>query len=192
MSEPRRVDVAAMVAQRWKNGAGWTREIAVGPSGAGTHDFAWRLSVAEVEREAPFSAFPGIDRCIVVLRGEGMALHDEAGGLVQALQPLAPWAFAGERSLSARLPAGPCQDFNVMTRRGAWRAEVAVLREPARLEGGDTTLLLVARGCWQLGDDGFDALQGLLQEGEHGVIEAAPRSEDAALLHVRLCHDRRP
>ncbi len=188
---PRRIDLAAIVAQRWRNGAGLTREIAVGPADAGMHDFDWRLSVAEVERDAPFSAFAGIDRCIVVLRGAGMALHDAAGARVRALEPLQPWRFAGELDLSARLAAGPCQDFNVMTRRGAWRSELAVLREPARLERGDVTLLLVACGRWRLGDTSFDTFQGLLLDGTGEPVGVTPQAPAAALLHVRLCHDRR-
>ena len=76
MSAARRIDVGAIAPQRWKNGAGWTREIALGPAGASADDFGWRLSVAELEHDAPFSAFPGIDRCIVVIDGAGMAVHD--------------------------------------------------------------------------------------------------------------------
>lgn len=180
------IDLAAIAAQRWKNGAGWTREIAVG----GGEDFGWRLSVAEVERDAPFSAFPGVDRCIVVLSGAGMALHDEAGELVQSLRPLEPWSFAGERVLHARLPFGPCQDFNVMARRGAWRSETAVLQTAAQPMRGDVTLLLAARGRWRIAADEFGALQGLLLDGE--VPPVVPLADDAALLHVRLCHDRQP
>ncbi|MBS0443809.1 MAG: HutD family protein [Proteobacteria bacterium] len=186
------IDLAAIAPQRWKNDAGLTREIALGPAGAGLDDFGWRLSVAELERDAPFSAFPGIDRCIVVIAGAGMALHDAAGAPVRTLAPLEPWAFEGERALHARLAHGPCRDFNVMTRRGAWRAELQVLREPAPLARGDVTALLVAQGRWQLGGERCDVLQGLLLEGTGEAVQALPLEADAALLHVRLCHDRRP
>ncbi len=192
MSAARRVDLAPIAAQPWKNGAGITREIALGPAGAAADEFGWRLSVAEVERDAPFSAFPGIDRCIVVLRGAGMELHDEAGAPVHSLRPLEPWTFAGEQALHARLPSGPCQDFNVMTRRGDWRAALQVIRHAASLERADVTLLLVAQGRWQLGGEACDVAQGLLIEGAGGAIVARPLGADAALLHVRLCQDPRP
>ena len=192
MSAARRIDVGAIAAQRWKNGAGWTREIALGPAGAGQDNFGWRLSVAELEHDAPFSAFPGIDRCIVVIDGAGMALHDSAGAPVRTLAPLEPWAFEGERALHAHLAHGPCRDFNVMTRRGAWRAELRVLREPAPLARGDVTALLVAQGRWQLGRERCEVLQGLLLDGAGEAVQALPLEADAALLHVRLCHDRRP
>jgi hypothetical protein len=56
-------------ARPWKNGLGRTRELAVAPPGAGMDGFLWRVSVAEVDSAAPFSAFPGIDRTIVLLEG---------------------------------------------------------------------------------------------------------------------------
>ena len=192
MSAARCIDVGAIAPQRWKNGAGLTREIALGPAGAGLDDFGWRLSVAELERDAPFSAFPGIDRCIVVIDGAGMALHDSAGAPVRTLAPLEPWAFEGEHALHARLALGPCRDFNVMTRRGAWRAELRVLREPAPLARGDVTALLVVQGRWRLGGERCEALQGLLLDGAGEAVQAVPLEANAALLHVRLCHDRRP
>ena len=54
---------------RWKNGLGWTREIVRVPD---NDDWDWRLSIAEIERDAAFSSFPGIDRELVLLRGNGL------------------------------------------------------------------------------------------------------------------------
>ena len=51
----------------WKNGGGSTTEIAVEPSGASLDTFAWRISVARVAADGPFSEFPGIDRTLAVL-----------------------------------------------------------------------------------------------------------------------------
>ena len=49
---------------RWKNGAGWTSEILKvhDSEERDTNDWAWRLSIAEIETDAPFSAFPGVER----------------------------------------------------------------------------------------------------------------------------------
>jgi hypothetical protein len=79
-----------------------------------------------------------------------------------------------------------------MTRRGAWRSDVAVLSEPVRVARGDVSLLLCARGCWRLDTESVAALQGLLLEGPGDDISVAPLEPGATLLHVRLCHDRRP
>lgn len=57
--------------ERWRNQLGWTREILrLGDPEA----WALRLSIAEIERDTTFSAFPGIDRELVLLRGNGMRL----------------------------------------------------------------------------------------------------------------------
>ena len=125
--------------QPWKNGAGLTRELAVAPAPDG---FDWRLSIAEVARDAPFSAFPGIDRCIVLLDGAGMALR-----LPQCVhplvQPFTAFEFSGDDAVDARLVDGPTTDFNVMVRRGRWRAEVVA--GPRDTAAADAGLLL----CWR-------------------------------------------
>ena len=59
----------------WKNGRGETVEIAISPDGAGIDDFDWRLSMARVETDGPFSLFAGIDRTLAVLEGEGIFLN---------------------------------------------------------------------------------------------------------------------
>jgi len=48
----------------WKNGGGETVEIAISPQGAGLADFDWRVSMATVASDGPFSVFPGIDRTL--------------------------------------------------------------------------------------------------------------------------------
>jgi uncharacterized protein len=161
-----RFDLREIAPQPWKNGAGITREIAVSPAGASAETFDWRISVAEVARDAPFSAFPGIDRCIVLLRGSGMLLQRSDGGLVHRLDRRhEPFHFSGDLPLDATLLGGPSTDFNVMTRRGRFRAEVTPYDGAARLPGGDAGLLLCSEGDWQVEDPAtleLGPLQGLL------------------------------
>ncbi|MGD9832835.1 MAG: HutD family protein [Piscinibacter sp.] len=192
MSAPRRIDLSAIPPQRWKNGAGLTREIAAWPRGAGIDDFEWRLSVADLERDAPFSAFPGVDRCIVVLDGAGMQLLDDRGECVQALRPLEPWSFEGERVLHASLPHGACRDFNVMARCGHWRAAVDVWRQRATVAAADATVLVALTGRWRVADQELAPLQALLWEAPHETLTAEALDANAVLLHCRLCHDRQP
>lgn len=186
-----RFDLRTLPSQRWKNGAGTTREIAVEPAGAGTDDFDWRLSLAEVDHDAPFSAFPGVDRCIVLLRGEGMALRSDGAATAHDLRPLQPWSFPGERAVAALLLAGPCSDFNVMTRRGRWRADVRVLHDACAIASGHVTFLMSVAGTWQAGAESLQPMQALLWRGLESPMSVAPNTGDAAaaLLHVRLCHD---
>ncbi|GAB2522772.1 HutD/Ves family protein [Lysobacter humi (ex Lee et al. 2017)] len=109
---------------RWRNGAGWTREIHAEPmAGGGGDDWSYRLSIAEITADAPFSAFPGIDRELVLLSGEGMRLRfDDA--VVELSPPHGRHRFAGEAAVSGELVGGPTQDFNLMWRRGTWTADL--------------------------------------------------------------------
>ena len=58
----------------WKNGGGETTEIIASPEGAGLDEFGWRVSMASVAADGPFSRFPDIDRTLCVIQGEGLAL----------------------------------------------------------------------------------------------------------------------
>lgn len=103
---------------RWRNDLGWTNEVAVSPDGATLEDaFDWRLSIAEVEADAPFSPLPGIERTIVLLDGEGMRLAGPAGETMLDRRGQSH-SFAGDEAIDCRLVGGACRDFNVMTRRG--------------------------------------------------------------------------
>lgn len=110
---------------KWKNGGGETAEIAVFPDGAGVDDFDWRVSMATVEASAPFSVFPGVDRTLSILEGEGILLSVE-GCVPIGLTPRSdPLTFPAGVATSAALIAGPTTDLNVMTRRGRCRHKVS-------------------------------------------------------------------
>ena len=110
---------------RWKNGGGWTTELAAHPEsaidGAG---FDWRISIAEVESDGAFSTFAGCDRWIALLDGIGMELTIDAADPVRLDQRLRFTRFAGEAQTHGKLLSGPVRDFNVIVRRDAFRAEV--------------------------------------------------------------------
>lgn len=112
-------------AAPWKNGGGLTRDIAAWPAEADVNAFEWRLSLAEITRDGPFSTFRGVDRNLTLIEGEGLAL--DVDGETHSLGAGARVAFAGEAVTAARLVAGPVRDFNVMVRRDAWRARVTDL-----------------------------------------------------------------
>ena len=128
----------------WKNGQGETTEIAVEPAGG---SFLWRLSIADVARSGPFSAYPGIERWVTVLSGSGMRLTigEDAPRLVRALDP--PVRFSGGAVTSCELLAGAIRDFNLMLDHDAAEGQLAVLRGPLsqRLEG-ETVLLHAVTG----------------------------------------------
>ena len=106
---------------RWKNNLGWTREIHRVPD---CDAYDWRVSIAEIDHDCPFSAFPGCDRILVLLEGNGMRLDFADGSTTQLEPPHARVAFAGEQSLQCRLTDGPTRDFNLIWRRDRVRAEL--------------------------------------------------------------------
>lgn len=118
----------------WKNGGGYTAQIAEHPPGADFKSFAWRVSVADVEKDGPFSPFPGVDRTLVLLAGAGMRLTGD-GEPLELHTLFEPVAFSGERGLACSLVAGPVRDFNLMVRRGSVRGDVVVRRESGDGEG---------------------------------------------------------
>jgi environmental stress-induced protein Ves len=122
-SSSRVIPANAYRRERWKNGLGWTREIVRWPE-ADTWD--WRLSIAEIERDAAFSVFPGVDRELVLLQGQGMRLAFDDGESALLTIPGERHRFSGERSLTGELVDGPTQDFNLMWRREHVSAELLV------------------------------------------------------------------
>lgn len=100
--------------ERWRNGAGWTREICRSPSSG---DWHWRLSIAEIEQDAEFSSFPGVDRELVLLRGAGLVLRFEEEGMQVLEPPHGRARFSGERRVRGELVDGPTHDFNLMWQR---------------------------------------------------------------------------
>ena len=104
--------------QPWRNGGGSTRELLRWPPQAGGDDWTLRVSVAEIDRDGPFSSYAGIDRWFAVLDGAGVTLALPAGERALARCD-APVAFAGEQAPGCRLLDGPTRDLNLMLRRGA-------------------------------------------------------------------------
>jgi uncharacterized protein len=142
----------ALVATRWKNDGGATREIAAYPLGSGFDDFTWRVSIADVETDGPFSRFEGIDRTIVLLDGAGMSLTFNDASEHVLNHAFVPFEFVGEAQVSARLIDGATQDFNLMIRRTVARGKLTVMREPGAFAlASDVRMVFVARGSATLG-----------------------------------------
>lgn len=117
---------ADLVPQPWKNGGGTTREVCAFPTGAALDGFDWRLSMATVAEDGPFSAFPGVDRILMVLAGGGLDLNLPEGD--HRLMPGQMLSFAGETPVHASLPAGPIEDLNLMVRRDRFSGGMVRLR----------------------------------------------------------------
>jgi hypothetical protein len=176
----------------WKNGGGRTTEIASRPSGAGLDTFLWRASVAEVREDGLFSAFPGVERTLVLLDGAGMRLAGD-GIAIDIVTRYEPYSFAGESSLACALVAGPVRDFNLMLRRGAARGSVTIARDetyvlpPARYQlcyvvSGACECLVAGHPPIAVGQD-----CGLLVDvADMRALHVNPRTADAVAIVVAI------
>lgn len=172
------LDPATAIAMPWKNGGGTTLQLAISPKGASLEDFVWRISSAQVAVDGAFSSFPGADRSLAVLAGNGLRLQREDGRIETLHSSDAIAVFAGEEAIDVQLLDGPITDLNLMTRRGAWRHEL----QPMRLLGkqvlkNDAEVLLLwntAQSAVEVWAGGvmhsLAAGNGLLIENEPGQL----------------------
>ena len=168
----------------WKNGGGTTRDILVSPAGASLEDFDWRLSLAQVDRDGPFSRFDGVDRTLVLLSG-AMTLHapDRRIELVRN----EPVEFPGERAINATV-SGATLDFNVMTRRGR-----ATHKVTNHLLGKRSSIKVVRRAPMivfalepglVVDDEPLDVHDTVFISGQEGVITASTARVAALIVQI--------
>jgi environmental stress-induced protein Ves len=114
------------VSVPWRNGRGVTSEIAREPFTG--DDFAWRVSMASVVEDGPFSNLAAHNRVIVALDGEGFSLVHPRLDRSVLLGSLEPYEFSGDWETNCQLRGGPVRDFNVITARtrASARVEVAI------------------------------------------------------------------
>jgi environmental stress-induced protein Ves len=168
----------------WKNGGGVTTEIAIAPPGASVGDFDWRISMATVASDGPFSRFDGIDRTLTVLSGEGLELGVESAPLLRLIPAGKPYPFPGDMAASARLLAGPVTDFNVMTRRRHWTHSVdnlSINGTQVLPVGTDIVVIFCRSGKITLDEN---PIENLSRGGENGDFRTPKRS-------VRLVREHR-
>ena len=173
----------------WKNGGGETVEIAVAPPEAGLDGFDWRVSLARVTADGPFSAFPGVDRTLAILDGAGLELTVGAGAAVRLTAASAPFGFPADAPCIGRLLSGPVTDLNTMTRRGRFRHAVTALALVGPVTvGADGGLLLVVcrRGAVAVPGHADLAPHDALMLGGADALEIAPRVGDAEALSIAI------
>ena len=179
----------------WKNGFGTTTEIAIDPPTADVGGrFRWRLSVADVERSGPFSAFPGYERTIMVIAGNGMDLSigDRPAWRLDRLYE--PFAFSGDSAAECRLLDGPIRDFNLLVERSSLRSHLEVLNLDATprlfdLAPGDR-IVHCFDGVIELAT-GAGAPAGSLQPNCTAILSRATGARDELQLAAAAGHRAR-
>ena len=82
----------------WANGGGTTFEVARFPQSG---DLDWRVSLAEVKEDGPFSVLSEIDRTLILLEGVSVTLSST--DQVIELKELDPYSFPGETLFNCKL-----------------------------------------------------------------------------------------
>jgi environmental stress-induced protein Ves len=161
----------------WANGLGTTAVVARHPD---TDDWAWRLSIADVVADGPFSSLPDVDRWIAVVTGAGMVLTVD--GLDTTLTASSDaFAFDGGAVTSCRLLDGPIHDINLMLRRGraTGTLDVVTAESPVPLAG--ITACVVLDGTASIAGVHLDAHDAVLDPTRPAVPEGHAR---LALIRV--------
>jgi hypothetical protein len=168
-----RISLAAVAPTSWRNGGGATRELLAWPDAA---DWTWRLSVAEVASDGPFSRFAGVTRWFAVLHGAGVNLN--VNGVTHRLDgDSAPLCFDGDAPTGCTLIGGATQDINLMLREDRARARMLRVRgcHHAAPPTARTVAVFLARGA------GFLDLNASRTELCEGVLTWGPVPAGAAL-----------
>jgi uncharacterized protein len=113
------------------------------PAGASLDGFDWRISMARVGTDGPFSEFAGIERTLAVLKGSGLLLTIDDSAPITLDHTSDPISFRGDAKTSARLLAGEITDLNVMTRRSRFSHRLQCIHAPATHAFKNDTLAVV-------------------------------------------------
>jgi environmental stress-induced protein Ves len=113
--QPRLIRVDDAEPQPWRNGGGVRRDLLEGPDAA---DWLWRVSVADIGADGPFSSYPDIERWFVIVKGAGVELRF-GSTTRRVVRSSAPLSFDGAEAPSCKLIDGPACALNLMLRGGA-------------------------------------------------------------------------
>ncbi len=110
----------------WKNGQGYTTELYISHKFE-NFPFSWRISMAKVTQNGPFSDFSGYDRILVMMQGNGIILQHDSLKENKLSKRFDIAYFSGDSKTSATLIDGEIQDFNVITYRNHCSAKVDII-----------------------------------------------------------------
>lgn len=173
--KPPRLEVLSAAAYRampWRNGKGMTLEIARDPA-AGDH-FTWRLSLADIAQNGPFSAYPGYRRALVLVHGDDLRLKFRGHGEHRLSPARRGTRFEGDWNTECTVAHGPCTDLSLIVHRGSARSPACIVRAPS-------ILVIASRRTLALSADLYSAL--FILAGSAGIREVGDG-------RARLAHPR--
>jgi uncharacterized protein len=159
------VPVSSQRRVRWRNALGWTTELWVEPADDPELGWQWRASVGESDGPALFSSFPGVDRELHLIEGDGLVLTFPDEEIV--LECGQSSRFAGETSVLGTPVSGTTRQLNVMWRRGELRVHLRPIDRSTTLDldESEQAILYVVSGSLVLAGDDWS-----IEVGEAVVI----------------------
>jgi uncharacterized protein len=162
----------------WRNGRGFTLEVGREPA-AGA-DFCWRLSLADIERDGEFSAYPGYRRALALIAGNRLLLRFRGHGDCVLDPKRRGTRFEGDWETHCAVPEGRCTDLSLIVHRGRAARPASVVRAPRLLRVGSTARVALAGNLY----GALFVLEGSVAIAES--IRARPRAlraRDTLLLY---------
>ena len=136
----------------WANGRGTSYEIASDRIESG--EWTWRLAMAPVNEDGPFSRIECANRSLAVVEGAGMLLSVDRKKL-QCL-PMQVVRFRGDAITEAMLTDGPILDINLMIRRKVADGEIEIVSDAGVLEGASIVVAVGGSAQAKCGDSTID------------------------------------
>ncbi|MFJ4293961.1 HutD family protein [Cupriavidus sp. NPDC089707] len=131
-------------AQPWQNGGGVTRLLA-------ERDGEWRISLANVDANGPYSRFEGMTRLSLIVEGKGVVLR--AAERVVPLQYLVPTIYDGSIDWTASLIDAPVVALNIMARTDKYLPSAHLVDSEFILPAGSAAVILAGHSrCVVRGD----------------------------------------
>jgi hypothetical protein len=164
---------------RWRNGLGVSWDIA--SESKGCEDFDWRFAIARIDRDVPFSIYPGVDRIFTLIEGGGLDLDFAARPSLAVDRCFVPHPYPCDIETFCRLREGPCRALNLFTRRGAWTATADILSSGAEIAHDGPILLFALQGA-------ADADGAALGEGDTALTSDRVAADTEGFLFVARLH----
>lgn len=180
------IDRAQFKIMPWKNGGGVTAEIDISPAGTDFREnsFQWRISSAQIQDENQFSQFPGYDRILTVLSGEGLLLNN------QELGPFETFEFQGEDKIICAPIGESVEDLGVIFKREQFECDFQILNITApmylKLSQGVHFFMPLSAHVQMAEMDLFPPQFLKIETEKEGGVEMTTSRFPAHLLHITL------
>jgi environmental stress-induced protein Ves len=132
----------------WANGRGTSYEIVSDRNES--DEWTWRLAMAPVNEDGPFSRIECVNRFLAVIQGNGMLLSVDRKKV--QCRPMQVVRFRGDAITDAMLTDGPITDINLMIRRKEADGEMTIVAEAGQLRGASIVVAIGGSTQVQCGD----------------------------------------